>query len=83
MFRATADGAAAASLADSGPTYGTGTTTGTTLTGGTGFETGQSSTDSPGTTGYDTPVPPPTLTTPASTDPTTSGLPGQRTQDAP
>ena len=83
MFRATADGAAAASLADSGPTYGTGTTTGTTLTGGTGLGTGQSSTDSTGTTGYDTPVPPPTLTTPASTDPTTSGLPGQRTQDAP
>ena len=84
MFRATADGAAAASLADSGPTYGTGTTTGPAgLTGGTGYGTGQSSTYSPGTTGYDTPVPPPTLTTPASTDPTTSGLPGQRTQDAP
>jgi len=103
MFRATADGAAAASLADSGTTGTTGTfaadtttsTTGTTY-GSTGVGTGpmatasgdaalagQSSTDSPGTTGYDTPAPDPTRATPSSLDPTTSGLPGQRTQDTP
>ena len=53
MFRATADGAAAASLADSGPTYGTGTTTGSA---------GLTSTTSPtlpatATTGYTAPTP--------------------------
>jgi len=97
MFRATADGAAAASLAESG---GTGTTYGTRPTdptyGTTGVGTGpmatasgaaplagQSSTDRPGTTGYDTPVADPTLTTPSSLDSTSSGLPGQRTQDTP
>ncbi|MDT0188017.1 hypothetical protein Q9S36_48305 [Microbacterium sp. ARD31] len=103
MFRATADGAAAASLAESGGTPGTTGTTGTTY-GTTGVGTGpmatasgsaalagepgtasftESSTDRPGTTGYDTPVTPATTTMPASTDSTSSGLPGQQTQDAP
>ena len=35
---------------------------------------------SPSTTGYDTPA---TQTMPSSLDSTTSGLPGQRTQDTP
>ena len=34
-------------------------------------------------TGYDTPVSDPTLTTPSSLDSTTPGLSGQRTQDTP
>jgi len=100
MFRATADGAAAASLAESGgigstggTTYGAAPTDATYSTGvGTGPMgtasgaaplAGQSSTDSPGTTGYDTPAPDPTLTTPSSLDSTSSGLPGARTQDTP
>ncbi len=128
VFRATADGAAAASLAD---TTGTGTTgigtTGTAsgsaplsgypaapatpastssfATTGTdpyagGTDTGLgtkthgdpltdpyddsfASTDRPGTTGGDVLDPSPTLTTPASTDSSTTGLTGQRTQDTP
>jgi hypothetical protein len=44
---------------------------------------GQSSTDSPGTTGYDTPASDPTRTMPSSLDSSSSGLPGQRTQDTP
>jgi hypothetical protein len=106
MFRATADGAAAASLAESGGTTGTtgasyGTTYGSSYgTAGTGTGTmgtasgaapltgqpglsGESSTDSPGTTGYDTPVQHPTQTMPSSLDSSSSGLPGQRTQDTP
>ena len=92
MFRATADGAAAASLAESGGTGGTGGTTyGTTGVGtgpmgtasGAAPLAGQSSTGSPGTTGYDTPAPDPTLTTPSGLDSTSSGLPGARTQDTP
>jgi hypothetical protein len=103
VFRATADGAAAASLAESGgttpgtgavPVTTPGTTgapyTGTTVgTGPTGTASGdaplagQSSTNRPGTTGYDTPVVPPTTATPSRTDSTSSGIPGQRTQDAP
>lgn len=92
MFRATADGAAAASLAETGGTAGTaGTTYGATGVGtgpmgtasGDAPLAGQSSTDRPGTTGYDTPAPDPTLTTPSSLDSTSSGLPGQRTQDTP
>lgn len=71
MFRATADGAAAASLAESGP-MGT--------AGGAAPLAGQSSTDSPGTTGYDTPA---TQTMPSGFDSTSSGLPGARTQDTP
>jgi hypothetical protein len=93
MVRATADGAAAASLGESGGTTGTGTAHGTTGVGvgpmGTASgnaplagQPGQSSTTRPGT-GYDTPAPDPTLTTPSSLDPTSSGLPGQRTQDTP
>jgi hypothetical protein len=97
MFRATADGAAAASLAESGGTPGT--TYGTTGVGTGPMATAsgsaalagepgrasftESSTDRPGTTGYDTPVTPATTTMPASTDSTSSGLPGQQTQDAP
>lgn len=82
MVRATADGAAAASLADG---TGTGTGTGTGATYGTGVGTGP----------MDTPVQPaprtgdhvapattaPTLTTPSSLDPTMSDSYGQRTQD--
>jgi hypothetical protein len=90
MFRATADGAAAASLDQTGDTVGTGTIGTGTLSTGTGVGAGpmtdvglQSSTDSPGTTGYDTAVLPPTMTTPSSLDSTTSDLPGQRTQDTP
>ncbi|CAM3825680.1 hypothetical protein [Nocardioides zeicaulis] len=95
LFRATADGAAAASL-DQPATGTTGLSTpvpaprvtptessagyGTPASAGYGTE---SSTDSPGTTGYDTPVVDPTLATPASTDSTSSGLPGQQTQDKP
>jgi hypothetical protein len=70
MFRATADGAAAASLAESHGTTGTSATTYPTDT-------------TFGTTGYDTPATDPTLTTPSGLDSTTSGLPGQRTQDTP
>lgn len=100
LFRATADGAAAASLAESG---GTGGVTTPVPTGDTGVGVGpmgtasgsaalageptglgtESSTDRPGTTGYDTPVTPATTAMPSSTDSTSSGLPGQRTQDAP
>ncbi|MBC2933982.1 hypothetical protein [Nocardioides sp. zg-1228] len=88
MFRATADGAAAASLADSGTTGTPGTTYGSTGVGTGPMATASgdaplaahSSTDSPGTTGYDTPATDPA---PSSLDPTTSGLPGQRTQDTP
>jgi hypothetical protein len=107
VFRATADGAAAASLADSGTSstygsdYGTGTGTSYAGTSGLGAETSTtgggfsttddadplfgsySSTDRPGTTGGDTLHPDPTLTTPASTDSSTTGLSGQRTQDTP
>ena len=105
LFRATADGAAAASLAEQ-PTgtpgygttgtgtagYGTTGTTGTTGTGTMGTASGaapltgypaDTSTDRPGYTGGDALDPHPTLTHPASTDPTTSGVPGQRTQDTP
>lgn len=94
LFRATADGAAAASLAEqpTGTTgYGT-TGTGTTGTGTMGTASGaapltgypaDTSTDRPGYTGGDALDPHPTLTHPASTDPTTSGVPGQRTQDTP
>jgi hypothetical protein len=94
MFRATADGAAAASLAESGGSTGTGMPYGSTGTGTTGTASGaapltqhepttRSTTDSPGTTGYGAAAPHPTLTTPASTDPTTAEIPGQRTQDTP
>jgi hypothetical protein len=101
MFRATADGAAAASLEESGGTAGTsGTTYGAvptdpTYSTSTGVGTGpmgtvggapaadQSSTDRPGTTGYDTPAEHPTQAMPSSLDSSTSGLSGQRTQDAP
>jgi hypothetical protein len=100
VFRATADGAAAASLAEADPTRGmtdTSTTGTGTSYGSTGVATGsvggaggtdeplstQSSTDSPGSTGYDTPVVPPTTATPSSLDSTSTGMPGQRTQDAP
>ena len=69
MFRATADGAAAASLAES---------PGTTGTGPTGTASGNAA-----LAGHSTPVPPPTAATPSVLDPTASGLPGQRTQDAP
>ena len=95
MFRATADGAAAASLAESGgttgttygaaptdPTYGTtGVGTGPMATAsGAAPLAGRSSTDSPGTTGYDTPA---TQSMPSSLDSSSTGLPGQRTQDIP
>jgi len=105
LFRATADGAAAASLADSGSTTGTpGTTYGSTGVGTGPMATAsgsaalageptatwpttasstESSTDRAGTTGYDTPVTPATTSFPSSTDSTSSGLPGQRTQDTP
>lgn len=104
VFRATADGAAAASLAESGGTTGsTGTTYGTAPTdptyGTTGVgagpmgtasgnaplagQPGQSSTTRPGTTGYDTPAEHPTQAMPSSLDSTSTGLSGQRTQDAP
>ncbi len=86
MFRATADGAAAASLAESG---GTATGAGADVTHGPTYGTGV------GTGPMDTPVQPaprtgdhdgpattaPTLTTPSSLDPTTSDSYGQRTQD--
>lgn len=102
MFRATADGAAAASLAESNGTPGT--TTGTTYgaaptdptySTSTGVGTGpmgtvggtpladQSSTDRPGTTGYDTPAAHPTQTMPSSLDSSSTGISGQRTQDTP
>ena len=111
VFRATADGAAAASLAQPSTTdtYGTDYATGTGYSSGTGAGTGYAggtgtaatgagagfsttddadplfgeyaSTDRPGTTGGDVLDPSPTLTTPASTDSTTQGLSGQRTQD--
>ena len=77
MFRATADGAAAASLADPVRTTGT---TGTTYPTDPSFGTTGVGT---GPMGYDTPAPDPTLTTPSSLDSTTSGLSGQRTQDTP
>ena len=97
MFRATADGAAAASLAESG---GTGARAGRRtapprptrptappVSGRVRWArpaaqrlAGQSSTDSPGTTGYDTPA---TQTMPSGFDSTSSGLPGARTQDTP
>ncbi|QSR30283.1 hypothetical protein CFI00_07155 [Nocardioides sp. S5] len=90
MFRATADGAAAASLAESG---GTGTNTGTGI--GTDATYGQTYGTGVGTGPMDTPVQPaprtgdhagpattaPTLNTPSSLDPTTSDSYGQRTQD--
>ena len=86
MFRATADGAAAASLAESG---GAGSGTGSAATYGSSYGTGV------GTGPMDTPVQPaprtgdhdgptstaPTLATPSSLDPTTSDSYGQRTQD--
>jgi hypothetical protein len=86
MFRATADGAAAASLAGSGGT-GTGTdaTYGPTYGAGTGVGTGPMDTSvapAPRTGDYDGPTTTaPTLTTPSSLDPTTSDSHGQRTQD--
>lgn len=86
MFRATADGAAAASLAESGGTTGT-SGAGTGYVGshvGTG-PMGASSGAAPLTGAYDTPATSaPTLADPApSTDPTTTAMPGSRTQDAP
>jgi hypothetical protein len=97
MFRATADGAAAASLQDSGPVgYGAAgltTTTGTPGTSygtagvGTGVGTGPMAPTDSSLTIDDSPgtpgydAAPPTLTTPSSLDPTESGMPGQRTQD--
>jgi hypothetical protein len=95
VFRATADGAAAASLAESGGTTApTGTTYGTTGVGAGPMGTasgnaplagqpGQSSTTSPGTTGYDTPAEHPTQAMPSSLDSSSTGLSGQRTQDTP
>lgn len=104
MFRATADGAAAASLAESdgatgttGTTYGAAPTDPTYGTTGVGAgpmgtasgnaplagQPGQSSTTSPGTTGYDTPAEHPTQAMPSSLDSSSTGLSGQRTQDAP
>lgn len=79
LFRATADGAAAASLDQ--PT--TGTADLSTPVPAPRVTPTESSTGSPGTTGYDTPVVDPTLATPASTDSTSSGLPGQQTQGTP
>ena len=84
-LRATADGAAAASLAEPG---GTGTSgTGTGYVGshvGTG-PLGTSSGAAPLSGAYDTPATSaPTMADPApSTDPTTTAMPGSRTQDAP
>ena len=81
MFRATADGAAAASLAEGGgtgtdatygPTYGTGTGVGAGPLSGTGPRTGDY--DGPTTTA-------PSLATPSSLDPSSPEVPGQRTQD--
>jgi hypothetical protein len=93
LFRATADGAAAASLAESGDSTGTlygGTTAGTGTMGKvsgaaplTNAPTTPPSTYSPGAGGYDPAVSHPTHTTPASTDPTTAEIPGQRTQGTP
>lgn len=123
VFRATADGAAAASLADSSGTGTTGTASGSAplsgypaapatpastssfattgsdpYAGGTDtglgtkthgdpltdpYDDSYASTDRPGTTGGDVLDPSPTLTTPASTDSSTTGLTGQRTQDTP
>lgn len=87
LFRATADGAAAASLADSG---GTGVTTPvSTPAGDTGVGVGPMGTASGSAalagepTAYDTPVTPATTTMPSSADSTSSGLPGQHSQDAP
>ena len=85
-LRATADGAAAASLAEPGGTTGTpGTSTGYQ---GAHVGTGPSGTASgaaPLAGAYDTPATSaPTLADPApSTDPTTTAMPGSRTQDAP
>lgn len=83
MFRATADGAAAASLAESGGTTGaSGTTYGTDPTyGTTGVGTGPMATT--GGAGYDTPGQHPTQTMPSSLDSSSTGVPGQRTQDTP
>ena len=76
LFRATADGAAAASLDEpatgygaAGPDSGVGTPTGTS------YDTGY------GTTGVGAGPLEPMVATPSSLDPTQSGLPGQRTQD--
>ena len=81
MFRATADGAAAASLQDSGAAGHDAAGLGV----GTGPMAPTDSTlsidDSPHPAGYDAAAP--TLATPSSLDPTQSGLPGQRTQDTP
>ena len=82
MFRATADGAAAASLNDTGGTSagvgngsGLGTGTGTGTYGAGGY-------DAPAAAGYDTPATTaPTLATPTSLDPSAPDVPGQRTQD--
>lgn len=83
LFRATADGAAAASLAETGSTGMTGTTgvgTGPMATG----TYGAAGYDTPATAGYDTPATTaPTLAPPSSLDPTTPEVPGQRTQDLP
>ncbi len=79
LFRATADGAAAASLADTGSTGTTGLGTAGT-TGGYGA----GGYDAPAAAGYDTPTTTaPTLAPPSSLDPTTPEVPGQRTQDLP
>jgi hypothetical protein len=77
LFRATADGAAAASLAGSGTPY-----EGAHV--GTG-PTGTASGAAPLAGAYDTPATTaPTLADPApSTDATTTAMPGSRTQDAP
>lgn len=77
LFRATADGAAAASLAEPGTPY-----EGAHV--GTG-PTGTASGAAPLAGAYDTPATTaPTLADPApSTDPTTTAMPGSRTQDAP
>jgi hypothetical protein len=77
LFRATADGAAAASLAEPGTPY-QGAHVGTGPTGTAGGA-------APLSGAYDTPATTaPTLADPApSTDPTTTAMPGSRTQDAP
>jgi hypothetical protein len=69
VFRATADGAAAASLAETGGTTGTTAPTGATY-GATGVGTGPM-----GTASGDAPL--------AGLDSGTAGVPGQRTQDTP
>ena len=88
LFRATADGAAAAELAETPGTTGS-TYPAATAGSGTGFGTGPmdtigTSTTAPGYTDTGYTATPPTLADPGPlSDPTPSGFPGQRTQDTP